>query len=97
MFAVLNSATALRHAMEHAAAQRDRVAATLAKLDVETDDLRRETETAGADLESAREALLRGRSALEGCAVEIATRESELVAARARQESRARALREREQ
>ncbi|MBI3046945.1 MAG: chromosome segregation protein SMC [Acidobacteria bacterium] len=97
VFAALNSATALRHAMEHAAAQRDRVAAVVAKLDVETSDLRRETETAEADLAAAREALARGRAALDQIAVDVAARESDLAAARAGQESHARALREREQ
>ena len=35
VFSALNSATALRHALEHAAATRDRVGETLSKLDVE--------------------------------------------------------------
>ncbi|MBI2187884.1 MAG: chromosome segregation protein SMC [Acidobacteria bacterium] len=97
VFATLNSATALRHAMEHAAAQRERVAATLAKLDVESADLGREAETAESDLASARDALARTRAALERIAVDSAARESELAAARASQEAHGRALREREQ
>ena len=35
VFAALNSVTALRHAMEHAGVQRERVGEALAKLDVE--------------------------------------------------------------
>ena len=47
VFSAINSATALRHALEHAAAARDRVAETLSKLDVETDDVRIESERVG--------------------------------------------------
>ena len=46
VFSAINSATALRHALEHAAAARDRVAETLSKLDVEADDVRIESERA---------------------------------------------------
>ena len=49
VFSALNSATALRHALEHAGAARERVAETLSKLDVETGDLRVESERAAAD------------------------------------------------
>jgi ParB family chromosome partitioning protein len=49
VFSALNSATALRHALEHAAAARDRVAATLSKLEVETSDGRIESERAAAE------------------------------------------------
>ena len=49
VFSAINSATALRHALEHAAAARDRVAETLSKLDVEADDVRIESERAAAD------------------------------------------------
>jgi chromosome segregation protein len=96
VFATLSSATALRHAMAHAAGQRDRVAATLAKLDVESADLRREAETAESELAAARETLARSRSALDQITVDIAARESELAAARTGQEAHGRALRERE-
>src|SRR6202043_3873975 len=44
VFSALNSATALRHAIEHAAAARDRVGETLTKLDVEFNDARIESE-----------------------------------------------------
>ena len=54
VFSAINSATALRHALEHAAAARDRVAETLSKLDVETDDVRIESERVAADRGSGR-------------------------------------------
>jgi chromosome segregation protein len=44
VFAHANTATALRHAIQHAIDQTDRVGTTLSELDVERDDLRRETE-----------------------------------------------------
>jgi chromosome segregation protein len=97
VYATLNSATALRHAMEHAAGQRDRVAATLAKLDVESAELRREAETAESELSVAREALARSRAALDQIVADIAAREWELAAARAGQEAHEQKLREREQ
>src|SRR5439155_333453 len=43
VFSAINAATALGHALEHAADARDRVAETLAKLDVEIADLRIES------------------------------------------------------
>ena len=51
--------------MEHAASQRERVGETLGKLDVEHDDLRRETETVDASRAAAVEALSRAQAALE--------------------------------
>ena len=49
VFSALNSATALRHALEHAAAARDRVGETLSKLDIEASDIRIESERVVAD------------------------------------------------
>ena len=40
VFSAINSATALRHSLEHAASARERVAETLSKLQVEADDVR---------------------------------------------------------
>ena len=65
--------------MEHAAAQRERVGETLGKLEVEQDDLRRETETVDASQAAAAEALARAQAALEQVRLETAARESELV------------------
>ena len=94
VFAALNAATALRHVMEHAAAQRERVGETLGKLDVEADDLQREQERVAASQSAAAEALARAETALEQVRVEAATRESELMAARTVYEERLRGVRE---
>ena len=95
--AAFNAATALRHAMEHAASQRERVGGTLGKLDIERDDLRRETETVDASRAAAAEALSRTQAALEQVRLETVARESELVAARTEHESRLRSVRVHEQ
>src|SRR5439155_19788560 len=65
VFSNINSATALRHAVEHAAAARARVADTLSKLDVEAADVRIESERVGADRSAATAALRRVQEALE--------------------------------
>ena len=97
VFAAINAATALRHVMEHAASQRERVGETLAKLDFEADDLRREQETVDASQSEAAAALARAEAALEQVRLETAARESELVSARTEYEDRLRGVREREQ
>ncbi|MGE3402750.1 MAG: chromosome segregation protein SMC [Vicinamibacterales bacterium] len=97
VFAAMNSATALRHAMEHAATQRGRVGETLAKLDVEQEDLRVEHERVNAEQAAAQDALQRARAALEALTVDRAARESELATARAEHEWRARSVRTSEQ
>src|SRR5205823_161065 len=55
VFSAINSATALRHALEHAAEARDRVAETLARLDVEIQDVRIESDRAAAERSAAAE------------------------------------------
>jgi chromosome segregation protein len=97
VFAAMNSATALRHAMEHAATQRQRVGETLGKLDLESDDLRRENETVDAARAAAADALARAQAALEQVRLDTAARESALVTARAEYEARLRTVRDREQ
>ena len=97
VFAALNSATALRHAMEHAASQRERVGGTLGKLDVEQDDLQHESATVEAERVSAADALTRGQQTLEQVRLESASRESELTVARTEHESLTRTVRAREQ
>ena len=97
VFAALNAGTALRHAMEHAASQRERVGETLGKLDVERDDLRRETETVDVSRTAAADALSRAHAALEQLRLETATRESDLAATRTKHETRLRILRSHEQ
>ncbi|MBM3820005.1 MAG: chromosome segregation protein SMC [Acidimicrobiia bacterium] len=97
VYTVLNSATALRHVMEHASAQRERVAATLGKLEIEQAELNREIDAVNADHAQASEALVRAHDALEAVRLESAARESELSAARAEHEALLRAVRGREQ
>ena len=97
VFAALNVGTALRHAMEHAASQRERVGETLGKLDIERDDLRGETEAVDVSRTAAADALSRAHAALEQLRLETAARASELAAGRTEHESRLRALRSHEQ
>ena len=97
VFAAINFATALRHAMEHATTQKERVVEALAKLDVESDDHRREAEKVEADGQFASEALTRAHEALESVRMQRAARESALTAARAEHEQRVRGLRAGEQ
>ncbi|MBI4265773.1 MAG: chromosome segregation protein SMC [Acidobacteria bacterium] len=96
VYAVLNAATALRHAMEHAAAQRDRVAETIGKLDIERDDLRRELATVEGERTAAAAALARAQASLEQIGLEGARRESDLARARAEHDTRVDAVRARE-
>jgi chromosome segregation protein len=96
VFSALNSATALRHALEHAAAARDRVAETLSKLDVEMSDLRIEAERAAADRGAAVDGLRRAHEAIEASRIARSARESEMASARIEHEWRARSVRSRE-
>jgi chromosome segregation protein len=93
----MNRTTALGHAMEHAAAQLERVGGTLGKLDVEEDDLRRERETVEHERAAAAEARARAQESLERITLERVALETELTTSRAEHESRARAVRTREQ
>jgi chromosome segregation protein len=97
VFSVVNSATALRHALEHAAAARDRVGEALTKLDVETNDIRIESERVAAERSSAADGLRRAHDAIEATRIVRAARESELASARIEHEWRARSVRAREQ
>src|SRR5439155_1110649 len=65
VFSNINSATALRHALEHAAAARDRVADALSKLDVESTDVRMEADRVAADRVAAAGGLRRAHDAIE--------------------------------
>jgi chromosome segregation protein len=97
VFAALNTVTALQHAVQHANDQYGRVGETLAKLDVEQEDLRRESGKVEADRAAASEMLSRTNALLETVRLDRATRESELVTARAEHEARTRDVRTREQ
>ena len=97
VFGSLNAATALRHAIQHAVAQSERVGATLGKLDVERDDLRRESETAEAERALAAASLDETRAALARVTAARQQREMEITALRAEHEGRVRDIRAREQ
>jgi chromosome segregation protein len=96
VFAAANAATALRHAMEHAAAARSRISEHLNKLGIESADLRVEAERASRERASAEDAMARAREAMDAVRVDRAMRESELAGARADREQRLREYRERE-
>ena len=96
VFSALNSATALRHALEHAAAARDRVGEALSKLDVETSDVRIESERVAAERAAAGDGLRRAHDAIEATRIARAARESELASARIEHEWRSRSVRSRE-
>ena len=89
VFAAVNAATALRHALEHATSARVRIGEELGKLDVETNDLNVEMQRASREREVAGEALARARETIESLTVDRAARESELAGARAERDSRA--------
>jgi chromosome segregation protein len=93
----LNSVMAVRHVLEHTAAQHERVGETLGKLDVEEDDLRREQERVASERTNAIESLSRAQGALELIRLQHAAKKSELASARAEHEGRAREVRTREQ
>ena len=93
VFAAVNAATALRHAMEHAAAARGRLAEQIGKLEVESQDLRIEAERAERDRTSAQGSLERTTLSMEELRIERASRESELAGAKGDREGRARELR----
>jgi chromosome segregation protein len=97
VFSNINSATALRHALEHAAQAREKVAESLTKLDVEIDDVRIESERVAADRAGAGERLRRALEAIEATRIARTARESELASARIEHEWRARSVRAREQ
>ncbi len=97
VFAALNTVTALQHAVQHASDQYLRVGETVAKLDIEQEDHRRESERVETDRTAASETLARTNALLDTVRLERATRESELVTARAEHESRTRDVRQREQ
>jgi chromosome segregation protein len=97
VFSSINSATALRHSLEHAAIARDRVGETMAKLAVEAEDVRVESERVSADEAAAADGLRRAQAATEAGRIARAARESELASARIEHEWRARSIRAREQ
>ncbi|HET7217427.1 MAG TPA: chromosome segregation protein SMC [Vicinamibacterales bacterium] len=93
VFAAVNAATALRHAMEHARAARARMAERIAALEVEDRDRTVEADRADADRAAANEGLERARAAMEALRVERGARETELGGARSDRDARAAELR----
>ena len=97
VFSAINSATALRHSLEHAATARERVAETLSKLQVEADDVKMQCDRADADRGGSAGQLRRAQTALEETRIARAARESELASARIEHDWRSRSIRAREQ
>ncbi|MEO7275011.1 MAG: AAA family ATPase, partial [Vicinamibacterales bacterium] len=93
VFAAVNAATALRHAMERAGAAKERIREQLARLEAESSDLRIEAMRAEQDREAAEAGMTRARGALESLRVDRAERESALARARSGRDSRASELR----
>ena len=96
VFSAINSATALRHSLEHAASARDRVLEALAKLNIESDDTRVESNRIETERQAAADGLRRAQEAMEATRIARSARESELASARIEHEWRARAVRSRE-
>jgi len=96
VYAAVNAATALRHAMEHAAAARVRIGEQLAKLDVERNDLAVEAQRAADERSTAEEARRRSREAMDTLHVDRAAHESEVSVARSSREALGRDVRTRE-
>ena len=93
VFAALNAATALRHAVEHAGVSRERVNEQLSKLDVELAEIAREVDRVNHEQTAADEALRRAQLAAQATQRARGARESELASARIEIEWRTRALR----
>ncbi len=93
VFAVVNAATALRHAMDHAAISRTRMGEQIHKLEVERDDLHVEAERAAGERTVAEDAMQRAREAMEALRIDRAARESELAGARTGRDGRGQDLR----
>jgi chromosome segregation protein len=97
VYTVANSVTALRHALEHASAQRSRVGEALGKLEVEEADVLVEAQKVEADRATAGEALRRAHEALDGVRLQQGTQEAALAAARSAHDETIRRVRTAEQ
>ena len=97
VYEALSSVSALRHAVQHAGVQYERVGETLSKLDIEEDELRREYARATDEQRAAAGARDRARQTLESLRLDRAARESDLTTARTDHEVRVRDIRTREQ
>ena len=96
VFAAVNAATALRHAMEHAGAARVRIAEQIGRLDVERTDLRIQTERAAREQRDAEQSMRSAGEAMESVRLDRASQELALAAARGDRETMAQEFRARE-
>lgn len=97
VFSAINAATALRHSLDHASTQRERVIETLGRLQIESEDLGVETERVDVESQASSDGLRRAQEAIEETRIGRVARESELASARIEHEWRARAVRTHEQ
>jgi chromosome segregation protein len=93
VFAALNAATALRHAVEHAGVSREKVNEQLSKLGLELAEIAREVERVNDERAAASDARRRAQIAGEATSLARNARESELASARIELERRTRAMR----
>ncbi|MEZ5418412.1 MAG: chromosome segregation protein SMC [Vicinamibacterales bacterium] len=96
VYAVINTATALTAAIQHAAAERERAAAVVGRLEIEGRDLEGELSRAIEARERAAEALRQAQADLAATEQARATRERDLATARIEHEWREREKRQRE-
>jgi chromosome segregation protein len=96
VFAAINAATALRHAIEHAVSARERVSEVVGRLDVEDADLSIEREALASARRAAEEALAATHAALGESRAAREAHEAALRLSRAEHEAAARELRTRE-
>jgi chromosome segregation protein len=96
VYAVLNTITALKAALESASSQRERAIGAEGRLDLEARELAAELGKAQAQRQSAADALRRAVDGLDAAKVARAARESELASARIEHEWRSRDVRSRE-
>ncbi len=97
VFAAVNAATALQHAVEHASASHEKLGESLAKLDAEAADVAIESRQIEAERARIDAAERETKAALERDGSACAEREAELVSVRRDREALGRDLRGREQ
>jgi len=97
VYASANAIAAIRHAVQHAATQAERVGERLARLAVEQDDLRRESETTEREHAQATAELAETRERLDQIRGSRAAREQEISGLRLALDEGQRDLRAREQ
>ncbi len=92
VFSIASACTTLRHTMDNAAGEGNRLAGDLAKLEVEASDLRIEAEGVTLDQELTQGVLQRAQETLETTRLAAVTRETELVSTLNESASRGKAL-----